>query len=106
MQNLLNDLPTDMPAELVDVLAENRQIRIERIVSHGHSSAEGFCYDQSENEWVVVLKGEAKVTFEGQDSPVHLKAGDHLLIPAHQKHRVEWTTADEPTVWLAVFYKE
>jgi len=26
------------------------------------------------------------------------------LIAAHRKHRVEWTTPDEPTVWLAVFF--
>ena len=56
------------------------------------------------NEWVIVLKGEAKLLFENNDEPIHLKPGDFVNIPAHRKHRVEWTTPDEPTVWLAVFY--
>ncbi|MEZ6092481.1 MAG: cupin domain-containing protein [Pirellulaceae bacterium] len=57
------------------------------------------------NEWVVVLKGEAKLLFEDGES-VQMMPGDHVLIPAHRKHRVQWTTPDEPTVWLAVFYRD
>jgi mannose-6-phosphate isomerase-like protein (cupin superfamily) len=60
-------------------------------------------YDQQEAEWVVVLKGEAKLLFQGDAQPIHLKPGDHVTIPAHRRHRVEWTTPNEPTVWLAVF---
>ena len=48
------------------------------------------------------LTGAAKLAFE--DRVVEMKAGDSINIPAHQKHRVEWTSPDEPTVWLAVFY--
>ena len=106
MNNLFANLPTDLPEELVDVLAENKHVRIERIVSTGHASPDGFWYDQEEAECVVALKGEAKLLFEGDDEPIHMKPGDHINIPAHRKHRVEWTTPDEPTVWLAVFYKE
>jgi len=104
MSNLLDDLPKQLPEELVTVLAENQCVRIERIVSTGHRSADNFWYDQDEDEWVVVLKGGAKLGFEDAKS-VHLGPGDHVLIPAHQKHRVEWTTPTEPTVWLAVFYR-
>jgi cupin 2 domain-containing protein len=104
MNNLFADLPNDLPEELVEVLAENKHVRIERIVSNGQACPDGFCYDQEEHEWVIVLKGEAKLLFEGDDEPIHMKAGDHINIPAHTKHRVEWTTPDEPTVWLAVFY--
>ena len=43
--------------------------------------------------------------FDGDDEPVHLKSSDYINIPAHRNHRVEWTTPDELTVWLAVFYK-
>ncbi len=103
MSNLLAGLPTDLPEELVDVLAENSQVRIERIVSTGHASPEGFWYDQQRNEWLVVLQGEARLRFENADQPIHLKPGDHVNIPARQRHRVEWTSPDEPTVWLAVF---
>jgi cupin 2 domain-containing protein len=53
---------------------------------------------------VVVLKGEAKLLFEGEGQPVHLKPGDHVTIPAHRRHRIEWSTSREPTIWLAVFY--
>ena len=106
MNNIFADLPSSLPEELVTVLAENQHVRIERIVSTGHSSPENFWYEQQEHEWVIVLKGEARLHFEGDDEPVHLTAGDHVLIPARQRHRVEWTTPDAPTVWLAVFYKD
>lgn len=105
MPNLFTDLPTDLPAELIDVLTQNKHVRIERIVSTGQASPEGFWYDQDEAEWVVVLKGEAKLLFEGDAEPLPLKPGDHVTIPAHSKHRVEWTSPGEPTVWLAVFYE-
>ncbi len=106
MNNLFASLPTELSEELVEVLSENNNVRIERIVSTGHASPEGFWYDQEEAEWVVVVKGEANLLFEGDEEPVHMRPGDHVSIPAHRKHRVEWTTADEPTVWLAVFYKD
>ena len=103
--NLLSNLPTSVSDELIEVLAENQHVRIERIVSHGHTSPEALWYDQDEHEWVIVLNGEAKLLFENQSEPRHMKMGDHILIPAHQKHRVIWTTLDEPTIWLAVFYR-
>ena len=104
MKNLFAKLPANLPEELIEVLGENRHVRIERIVSTGHASPQGFWYDEGQHEWVVVLKGRAKLLFEGADAPVEMGPGDHVLIPAHRKHRVEWTTPDEPTVWLAVFY--
>ncbi len=103
MNNLFTDLPTTLPEELVEVLAENKHVRIERIVSTGQASPDGFWYDQNEAEWVVVLKGEAKLLFEDDEEPIHTKVGDHINIPAHKQHRGEWTTPDEPTVWLAMF---
>ena len=106
MNNLFADLPTALPEELVTVLAENQHVRIERMVSTVHVSPEGFWYDQDEAEWVVVLKGEAKLLFEDGEEPIRMRPGDHVLIPAHRKHRVEWTKPDEPTVWLAVFYRD
>jgi len=105
MSNLFNDLPSNLSEELVTVLAKNQHVRIERIVSTGHASPEGFWYDQNEHEWIIVLKGEAKLAFEVGHS-VTMKPGDNVLIPAHTRHRIEWTTAEEPTVWLAIFYDE
>lgn len=102
--NLFADLPTTLPDELVQSLVTAHGVRIERIVSHGHASPSGFWYDQDEDEWVVVLKGAARLRFE--DKTVELKPGDHVAIPAHRRHRVEWTTPNEATIWLAVFYRE
>lgn len=105
MNNVFDGIPTHLTDELICVLAENESVRIERIVSAGHTSPEGFWYDQDENEWVIVLSGAARLRLEGDNDVIELSAGNHINIPAHRKHRVEWTTPDEPTVWLAVFYK-
>jgi cupin 2 domain-containing protein len=91
-----------LPEELTTVLQAGDGVRIERIVSTGHRSPDGFWYDQDQHEWVVVLKGAAKLEFE--DRTVSMAPGDSILIPAHPPHRVLWTTAEEPTVWLAVFF--
>lgn len=106
MHNLLKNLPADLTEEVVEVLAEGKNVRIERIVSHGQASPADFWYDQAQAEWVAVIQGEAQVLFEGEDAPVHLRAGDYLTIAAHRKHRVAWTKPDEPTIWLAVFFEE
>jgi cupin 2 domain-containing protein len=99
--NLFTSIPSDLPDELFTSLLEADNLRIERIVSHGHSSPQGFWYDQDEHEWIVVLKGAARLCIEGAVQELNL--GDCINIPAHHKHRVEWTAPDEPTVWLAVF---
>ena len=102
--NLFTDLPTNLPDELLTTVLKAANIRIERIVSHGHASPEGFWYDQDEHEWVIVVKGAARLRFE--DCTQDMKPGDFVNIPAHKKHRVEWTTPEEATIWLAVFYKD
>ena len=101
-----NDLSPPPHDELFTPLLISPHVRIERIVSHGHASPPGFWYDQAENEWVMVLSGAARLLIEGAESAIELGPGDHVNLPAHQRHRVEWTTPGEPTVWLAVFYKE
>lgn len=100
--NLFADLPGHLPDELFTTLLEAAEVHIERIVSHGHASPEGFWYDQDQHEWVMVLKGAARLRF--QDGQIELKPGDFVNIPARKKHRVEWTTPHEPTIWLAVHY--
>jgi cupin 2 domain-containing protein len=104
-RNLLSDLPRDLSDESVETIASSEHIRVERIVSTGQASPDGFWYDQSEAEWVVVLRGEAKLLIEDDEVPIHMKPGDHIKIPAHRKQRVEWTVSGEPTIWLAVFYR-
>ena len=100
--NLLANLPDRAPNELVEVLTSGANVRIERIVSFGNTSPEGFWYDQDEQEWVLLLQGAARLTIE--DRFVDLKTGDSLNIPAHTRHRVEWTDTTQPTIWLAIYY--
>ena len=100
--NFFSAIPAALPEELTTVLQEGPGVRIERIVSHGHSSPPGFWYDQPEDEWVLVLQGATRLEFE--DRIVEMGPGDYLNISAHEKHRVAWTTPDEPTIWLAVHY--
>lgn len=104
MNNLFDNIPAELPQELVSILQESSGVRIERIVSHGHRSPEGFWYDQEQHEWVIVLKGSARLQFE--DASLDLKPGDFVNIPAHKKHRVESTSPDETTLWLAIFYTD
>ncbi len=102
--NLWDDFPTELVDEHFSELLSRPGIRIERIVSRGHRSPEGFWYDQPENEWVLLLKGAARLRFAGDDKEVALTPGSHVEIPAHCRHRVEWTDPDTETVWLAVHY--
>jgi cupin 2 domain-containing protein len=101
-KNLFADLPKHLPHELFTTLLEADHLIIEQIVSHGHASPEGFWYDQDHHEWVLVLKGAARLQFEGDELSIEMRPGDFVNIPAHRKHRVEWTTPDEPTIWLAL----
>lgn len=103
MENLFQ-LPTALlQQEQFNTLLQNRAIRIERILSQGHTSPEHGWYDQEEHEWVVVLQGEGRLLFEDGEQ-LRMLPGDSVEIPAHRKHRVIWTTPEEITVWLAVFY--
>jgi cupin 2 domain-containing protein len=104
--NLFSDLPQQLPQELVQTLLSTANLRIERIVSHGQASPEGFWFDQELHEWVIVLQGAARLRFEGEERPVEMKPGDFLNIPANKRHRVEWTKPDELTIWLAVHYED
>jgi cupin 2 domain-containing protein len=100
--DLFADVPARREEEETTILAELPGARVERIVSTGQASPEGFWYDQAWTEWVVVLTGSAGVRIEGEAAARILGPGAWLEIPPHVRHRVDWTDADEPTVWLAV----
>lgn len=100
--NIFDDLPQHLPKEVVQTLIQAADVRIERIISHGHVSPNDFWYDQPQHEWVIVLQGAARLQFD--DGMVEMKVGDFINIPALKKHRVDWTTPDERTVWLGVRY--
>lgn len=105
ISNLLRDLPASVPSELFETLVEQSEVRIERILSQGHASPPNFWYDQEENEWVVVLQGAAELAFDDGEL-CRLEAGDHVYLPAHRRHRVAWTTPDQVTIWLAIFWPQ
>jgi cupin 2 domain-containing protein len=102
--NILEHVLRDTVDEEFTELVAADGLRIERIVSTGQASPPGFWYDQEWSEWVLLLSGSAGLLFEGEPAPRELKRGDYLLIPARRRHRVEWTDATEPTLWLAVHY--
>jgi cupin 2 domain-containing protein len=104
MDNLFADLPAHLPEELVELLVHSAGARLERIVSLAHTTPPGQWLDQNTNEWVVVLRGAATLRFEDEPDPRVLSPGDWINIPAHRRHRVEWTAKTEPTIWLALHY--
>lgn len=96
------DLPPSLPdKELFESLVSNDKISIERIISTGQTTPPGEWYDQDRDEWVILLQGAASLTFDA-GRQIKLVAGDYLFIPAHQKHRVEYTSSNPPCIWLAV----
>lgn len=102
-KNIFESIPKSLEKELVEVLAQSDQVTIERIISKGHRSPKSGWYDQDRNEWVIVLKGEAVISFE-DGKEVNLKVGSYTHIPAHNKHKVCWTNPITETIWLAIYY--
>jgi cupin 2 domain-containing protein len=104
ISSIFADIPERLPEELCQTLLSAPAFRIERIVSRGHCSDSGFWYDQTEDEWVMLLTGQVRIRFF-DGAVFELSAGDYLLIPAHCKHAVEWTQPAEDSVWLAVHFE-
>ncbi len=103
--NIFSKIPECVPNELFEDIITTEHCKIERIVSEGHASPkEGDWYDQEKNEWVMVIRGRAGLRFEGEDEITVMEPGDHIHIPAHRKHRLEWTASEQKTIWLAVHY--
>ena len=100
--NLFENIPARIEKEEVSVLAAAGGAIVERIVSTGQTTLAGVWLEQDWTEWVALLTGSAGVLMEGEEKPRVLAPGDHLTIPPGVRHRVEWTDADQPTVWLAV----
>lgn len=105
IKNIFESIPDDLDEEAFETLAQSKNVQIERIISKGHTSPESDWYDQERNEWILVLKGEAVISFENEKE-ITLTAGSHVEIPAHRKHKVCWTDPKTETIWLAVHYEE
>ncbi len=102
--NLFENIPSDLPEELFETLHRFGDVKIERIVSRGHATPEGEWYDQSWDEWVVLLTGLAILDFDGDKESVSLKSGDFIFLPAGLRHRVAWTEPGVDSIWLAIHF--
>ncbi len=100
--NLFDNLPSLVHGEVFDILLQHQQVKIERIVSKGHADAADTWYDQAQAEWVILLAGNARLQFAKDKAIISLTAGDYIFIPAHEKHRVDWTDPAIESVWLAI----
>ena len=106
LNNLFSGIPGEVPQEIIEVLLRTPEFQLERIISTGQTTPPGQWYDQETHEWVVLLSGAAALLFAGEDQVRILHPGDYLLIPAHCRHRVEWTEPEQKTVWLALHYRD
>ena len=106
VSNFFTVIPENIPEELFDTLVISDSIRIERIISQGHATADDEWFDQSWDEWVILLSGGASLLFEGDEIPKSMKPGDYILIPANCRHKVTWTDPGVKTVWLAVHFNK
>jgi len=101
--NIFEAIPKTLDTEAVSTLIQKGDLKVERIVSKGHTSPESGWYNQAQDEWVIVLKGAATISFEHKEE-VNLQAGDYINIPCHTKHKVSWTQPENETIWLAIHY--
>jgi len=101
--NIFEDLPDAGAGEVIEIVAGFGQgaVRVERIISGGHASAEDFWYEQDEDEWVMLVRGEARLSIEGRDKALEMLPGDHIELPAKLRHRIDFVSDD--ALWIAVF---
>lgn len=102
IKNIFSGLPAARKREVFQVLHKRKGFKIERIVSRGQATPKGKWLCSQAVEWVMVLRGRARLLFKGARTSLGLKAGDFVLVPANACHRVEWTHPRQKTVWLAV----
>lgn len=101
--NIFNNIPNPTNEEFLETILTQSNIKIVRIVSYGHTAPKEGWYDQKENEWVVILEGEAILSFKDKED-IKLFKGDSYFIAAHTKHKVSWTIPNKETIWLACFF--
>lgn len=104
MPNLLQDIPAELPEEWSETLIEHRGLRVERIVSRGHTTPDGTWLCQARDEWVLLVQGAAELEYKAPDERTRLSPGDWLFIPAGRVHRVSWTIPGQDTIWLALHW--
>ena len=104
LSNIFSGIPNGAGEEVFETIWITDHFHLERIVSSGQATSPGEWLEEPADEWVIVLAGSAGLLFEGRGEPTVLHPGDYVHIPAHRRHRVEWTAAERKTVWLALHY--
>lgn len=103
IKNIFVDFPDKQGSENLEILLSNPVFKMEKIISQGHVSPENFWYDQDKNEFVLLISGSARISFENNYT-IEIKPGDYFIIPAHKKHRVDFTKPEENTIWLTLHF--
>ncbi|WP_150467014.1 cupin domain-containing protein [Francisella sp. SYW-9] len=96
--SISNDFCDD---EIFINLLNHKDVQIEKIISYGQVTDIDKPYIQNHDEWVLILKGGAKLVLENKE--YNLGEGEYLLIPRNTKHWVTYTA--NPTIWLAIHFK-
>ena len=103
--NFFSKIPELQPGmEEIENILRHGNVRIERITGSGAVSPDGFWFDQDENEWVMLLQGDAVIEFT-DGTKTQMTAGSYISLPAHEKHRLVYTSSDPACIWLAFFWK-
>jgi cupin 2 domain-containing protein len=97
INNLYEEKFPNENREVFSTLFQNESIKIESIRSW--LKTPGEVYNQDQDEWVILLEGEAKLEID--NIMVNLQRGDYLFIPKHTLHRVHSTAKN--TLWIGVF---
>jgi cupin 2 domain-containing protein len=102
--NIYEQLHPAKNKEIFEKIVEKNGVKIERITSLGQATPEGKWLKSKRNEWVILLKGKAKLRFRFTEDVIKMKPGDHIFIPGGTMHRVEWTTSKEKSIWVEVMF--
>jgi cupin 2 domain-containing protein len=102
--NIFSKVPYFVQDEISETVLKAEHLKLERIISSGQATPPGEWFDQNTNEWVILLSGSAGLRFDDEEEVSVMHSGDYVHIPAHKRHRVEWTDPEQKTVWLALHY--
>ena len=95
----IEKLPEIEEEEIVDILKENEDVKIERIISTGQVSD---WMVQEKREYVLLIQGNAVIEFN--DKTVEMKSGDILFIEKRERHRVAYTSENPCCIWFCVHF--
>lgn len=102
LRDLLSDIPANLRGEHLEDLLSRPGLTLQRIISPPGFRSQH--YRQSEDEWVLLLQGEATLNLDGQEIDMH--PGESLLITAGTPHQVLTTSAKPLCIWITLHLPE